>query len=216
MTVRDPADRLEGAFRAAFGVPTKRRNFGGYVSLASFVDGLRRGEGRATRALNNSFASPDYRFEDGGGCCDDVAGELGYGSNFLTAQVDYLAGLTAEGCDSGRHPPIYFLCTERLDADLAVLYGTSNRSSSSFAQKLSAEGHRNARIGRFEADSRSGLRELYVNATTLSASARAFVRDNLYALDTTLHAIACGGGPTSMARRHQPGTHMLQGKRRTR
>ena len=191
MTVRDPADRLESGFRAAFNDRAYRTLFGGHRSLQSFVDALRHREAHALRAFNQSFASPAYRFEDGGSCCDEVDG----GSNFLTAQVDYLSGI--DGCRAGL--PIHFLCTETLDADFARLKrrrSSSEVNGSNDAAAQSADPaimRYHVRHDRFtgseQGDERHRTR--FTSVTTLAPHDRRFIRDELYALDTILYDLVC-------------------------
>ena len=194
MTVREPSERFLSGFRASFGnIAVRRRQYAGHTTAAGFIRALREHEPRATRIFNISVSHPTYAFSNGGACCDEVAGG---GSNFLTAQVDYLRGLSVESCQV---LPLYFVCTESLDADVDRLHARAlagGRHVAKGRRSGASTSPSHARHARFEETARgkSGVREQFLNSTALSPADRSFLRERLYPMDARLHELVCGGG----------------------
>lgn len=232
MTVRDPASRLASAFRASFASRHKINTYwGGQHTPKAWIAAVRAREPRVMAILNRSFASPSYRFEQGGDCCDDVDG----GNNFLTSQVDYIWGAAA-ACSRGI--PVHFVCTETLDDDFALLMAATNSTqqpsgsmaplsgtdASAAAPVISRSGatlspptspslqtspspharphQMNARSARFDSGSKAGYHELYMNNSQISQADSEYVRRALYRLDSLLHTIVCRKSRAARPRPH--------------
>ena len=198
MTVRDPAERFESAFRDSYmrrerlvmSIPSTRRNRT-KVTAALLVQHMRQAlneeeSGRAPQGTANgparlyasSAAQPDWHNR-----LTNYPGPTN-GSLFLISQLWYLQGLNCTETE------LHLVCTERFESDwrrFLAAFGVASPAVAAHQHKRHdvkphTRAHRAARN------------------SVLSASDRAFVRDVLYPWDWELYRRACRGGLQSRVR----------------
>lgn len=193
MSVRDPAERFESAFRysyahherlvASLSLPRQNRTAGAIVERlreplaygappSLFLSGRLQNVSGPAFLYAHSAGQPDW-----GVRVSNYPGPNN-GSQFLISQWHYLRGLN---CSAGDE--VHFICTERFDTDF-------RRFLSAFGLSPSVNGsswHRQHRSA-----ARSKLAYYAERRSHLSEADRAFVRERLYPWDTELHRWACG------------------------
>ena len=193
LTVRDPADRMESAFRFAYAHHERLVSSLGLARVnrtaAAIVERLRNPfmhareplslAGRTQNVSSTAFlyahsaGEPDYR-----GRVTNYPGPVD-GSQFLISQKHYMRGVNCTESE------LHFVCTERFDADF-------NRFLRSFGVEPNRTTYprKEHRVGATAGPAFWGARKSH-----LSEEDRAFVRNVLYPWDTALHRWACGGAP---------------------
>ena len=180
VSVRDPVRRLQSGFRSELWAAAQMHGQASMVwatpqrTLAAFVRALRNvsdpSHNAARLVYSRSVAQPEYKG-------DQVNAP---GSNFLTAQVDYLRGID---CAVGLH----FLCVdESLDDDWARFV-----RSLGLVPLPGASTHANRR---------SGGGNHTTPSTLLDPVDAAFVREQLFPWDAAFHRLACGSNRGIKAR----------------
>lgn len=185
ITVRDPAARLQSAFRdsymmserLAMSLHTTRRNRT-KATASLLVERLRQGlrGGMPTNAPARLYAASVSR-PDWHGRLGNYPGPTN-GSLFLVSQLWYLQGINCSRSE------LHIVCTERFDEDWRRFLGA-------FGAAPTGEYHKHKRQG---AKPRTRAARAERNSF-LNESDKAFVRNILYPWDTALHRWACGMKP---------------------
>ena len=183
MPLRDPAQRLESAWRSDVmasdqrvayilnslrGWPPKR---GPNVSLSDFVAAFRDSGHASHASVQAIYASSVYQWST----WSKSRGAPSKGSNFLISQAEYLRGLDCA------HTAVHFICNERLDEDWMRLLSTTG-ANASFDMHSRRE---NRMQGCAEHADCKG------SDWRLAGRDAAFVRSSMFFTDDILHTTFC-------------------------